>query len=309
MGKRIFITGVAGFVGAHLARKLLEKGHQVIGLTHHRKPFTTLSLLGIESEVTLIQGDICDRGLMREILAKYYVEDVYHLAAQSIVKVALVDPFSTYNTSCMGTASVLDACRDTGVRAILATSSDKVYGEGLDRTEESTLQPTGAYETAKICMDYMCRSYFYRNDLPVTITRACNIYGEHDLNRRIIPNSLASIRDGKSPIIFKNDYSLREYIYVDDVCEAYIALAENIEKTKGQPFNVGTGEVIDQESLVKKMVEVIKPSLEPVYVDKPPSLLEINQQSINSSKIRQTLEWQPQYGLAQGLARTWERSA
>ncbi len=307
MGKRVFITGIAGFVGAHLAKNLLSKGHEVVGLIHDYRPTTTLSLLGLANKVTLVQGDVGNKDLMRQVLAKYYIQDVYHLAAQAIVAVALKDPFSTYEINCLGTASILGACKDVGVRAVLAASTDKAYGEGLDKTETSSLEPKGIYETSKTCMDYIARGFFYTYELPVVRSRACNIYGEYDLNKRIIPNTVMDLKNDRPPVIFKNDKSLREYIYVDDVCEAYIMLVENIEKSQGEAFNVGTGEVTGQEELVKQIITTSGKNIEPTYRDKPSSLFEIYQQSINSDKIKGGFNWQPRFTLSEGLKRTWER--
>src|SRR3989304_7919802 len=109
----------------------------------------------------------------------------------------------------MGTASILKACHEVGVSAVLCTGSDKVYGEGLDKKETSPLDGKGIYESSKVCMEYIARSFFHTYGLPVVVSRACNIYGEHDVNKRIIPNTIRSLRDGVPPIIFKNEPSLR----------------------------------------------------------------------------------------------------
>ncbi len=299
------VTGVTGFVGAHLAAALLDKKFKVVGIHSDDRPVTTLSLLGLKDGVTLVRGDACDEELVRKVLAKYGVQDVYHLATQAIVSVALKDPITTFRASCMGTASVLKAALDVGVRAVLCTSSDKVYGEGLDRNENSPLEAKGIYEASKACMDYIARSFFHAYDLPIVVSRACNIYGEHDLNRRVIPNTIRSLKAGERPVIFRNEPSLREYIYVRDVCDAYMLLVENIEQSKGEVFNVGTGKVIGQEELVKLLVRVCGLSIKPVYVHKPASLFEIYQQSVSSDKIRRALGWTHQFNLNDGLTRTW----
>ena len=307
MERTAFITGVTGFVGGHLAGVLLERGGKVVGLHNDYRPANTLSLLGLTEKVTLVRGDVCDDELMRRVLAKYHVQDVYHLATQAIVSVALKDPLTTYRVSCMGTASILKACHEVGVSAALCTGSDKVYGEGLDKKETSPLDVKGIYESSKVCMDYIARSFFYIYGLPVVVSRACNVYGEHDVNKRIIPNTIRSLRDGVPPIIFKNEPSLREYIYVRDVCEAYITLVENIATSKGDVFNIGTHEVIGQEELVKLIIRISGVNAWPDYVDKPPSLLEIHQQSIDSNKFRSAFGWKNRFDLKKGLERTWRQ--
>lgn len=307
MKGKVFITGVDGFVGAHLARKLLDEGHEVVGLIHDYKPVTTLTLLGLANRVTLIRGDICDGQLIRRILTEYYIQDVYHLAAQAIVAVALKEPVTTYKVNCLGTVTVLDACKDVEVRGVLVASTDKVYGEGLDKVETDKLEAKGIYETSKICLDYIARNFYHVYPIPVVISRACNIYGEYDLNKRIIPNTVLALKNNQAPLIFKNDKSQREYIYVEDVCSAYIMLMENINKSKGEAFNVGTGDVVEQEELVKKIIQISGENIEPLYVDKPKGLLEIYRQSINCEKIRKQFNWRPRFTLSEGIKRTWER--
>ncbi|MBI2857774.1 MAG: GDP-mannose 4,6-dehydratase [Chloroflexi bacterium] len=307
MESTALITGASGFVGAHLARRLLEHGHKVVCLFYDYRPVTTLTLLGLSERVTMVQGDICNTDLMRQILAKYYVQDVYHLAAQAIVGVALRDPCSTYRISCMGATSILEACRDVGVRGILCTSTDKVYGEGLNKAESDSFEARGIYETSKVCMDFISRSFFHTYKLPVAVSRSCNVYGECDLNRRIVPNTIRALKEDRAPVIFKNDESLREYVYVHDVCEAYMTLMANIDQSKGEAYNVGTAEVIGQEDLVKKMIRISGKPIAPVYVDKPPSSFEIYRQSVNSDKIRRQFGWKPDFSLDQGLLETWNR--
>ena len=306
MKGKVLVTGISGFTGAHLAKTLQGKGYEVIGLAQDDQPITTLSLLGLKDRVTLIQGDVCDKQLLRRILTQYYIEEVYHLAAQAIVAVAQRDPFTTYRVNCLGTVSVLETCKDVGVRGVVVASTDKVYGEGFDKREADRLEAKGVYETSKVCADYIARNFFHVYNLPVVITRACNIYGEYDLNRRIIPNTIRALKTTRAPIIFKNDKSQREYIYVEDVCEAYILLVENIEKNKGQAFNIGSGDIIGQEDLVKKIIEISGKDIQPLYVEKPLDTLEIYQQSLNSEKIRTLLNWRPRFTLSEGLRRTWD---
>jgi CDP-glucose 4,6-dehydratase len=309
-----FITGIDGFVGAHLAKKLLEKNYEVIGLSHMvHKPTSTLTKLGLSNKVTKIIGDVQDIELMKYILAKYNVKYVYHLAAQAIVAVALKDPLNTYKINCIGTATILDACRDvnstthnTQIKAIMIVTTDKVYGEGMNRKETDELNADGIYETSKICEDFITKAFTHIYNLPTVVTRACNIYGEYDFNRRIIPNTLLRLKEGTSPVIFNNEDSIREYVYVDDVVDAYIMLAENIATTRGQAYNIGSGHYMTQEKLVNTLIEVSGTGIKPTYVEKAKDLIEIFQQTINCDKIK-SLGWSPKYNIEEGLRRTWQQ--
>jgi len=308
MKENILITGACGFVGAHLVKRVLEDGDNVIGLsTKDYRPVSTLSLLGLRDKITMVYGDVCDTELIRRVLTEYYIDRVYHLAAQAIVGVALKDPYLTYKVNVLGTASLLEACRNVGkLKSIQITSTDKIYGEGLDRKETDMLNAKGIYETSKICMDYVGRSFYNVYQLPIITTRACNIYGEYDLNRRIIPNTVRALKSNQSPIIFKNDNSIREYIYVGDVCDAYVYLGKNADKTVGEVFNIGSGCSATQEEVVRKLIEISGKNITPTYVDKPKDLFEIFQQTITSEKIKK-IGWAPKFNLDRGLKRTWEK--
>lgn len=300
----VLVTGVGGFVGSHLAKALLKKGYNVVGLTRDHNTRRTLHKLSIDNDVILVYGDIIDKDLLKRILTQYKIEMVFHLAGVTIVSSALKTPAEAFKVNCYGTACLLEACRDVGsVKAMLATSTDKVYGEGLDRIEDSSLDAEGIYENSKVAMERVVKSFICSYKMPIVTTRACNIYGEFDINRRIVPNTVRDLLANKKPLIFKNDDSLREYVYVEDVCDALILLNENIEKTKGNVFNIGTGDVLGQDELVKKIIAVSGKNVEPEYVDKP-FLVEIHKQSLNNNKLRK-MGWKPRYSLEQGLEKTW----
>ena len=154
MKERVFVTGISGFVGSHLAKKLLERGYEVIGLTRDHNTEQALYKLGIENDVVLIHGDLTDKDLLKRVLSQYKIERVFHLAGVTVVSSALRVPDEAFRVNCYGTARLLEACREVGgIKAILATSTDKVYGEGMDRKEEDSLDAQGIYESSKVTME------------------------------------------------------------------------------------------------------------------------------------------------------------
>jgi dTDP-D-glucose 4,6-dehydratase len=165
----------------------------------------------------------------------------------------------------------------------------------------------GIYEVSKICMDYVARSFSGVFSLPIVVTRACNIYGEYDFNRRIIPNTIESIKKGVPPVIFQGDESIREYIYVNDACDAYLLLAEHINKTKGEIYNVGSEHRAKQYEIVQQLIEVSGAELRPQLVQKPPDLFEIFQQTLDSEEIQKDFGWKAKFDLETGLRNTWQK--
>lgn len=317
MTKKVaFVTGISGFVGAHLAAKLMEENVEVVGLQHDFKKRSYLDLLGIRDNVSLVNGDITDVRLLHRTIVDYNPDWVFHLAAVSLVGKAVQYPTYTYETNAFGTIALLEACRLAGhtPKAIVSTSTDKTYGEGFSANEGDPLDGEGIYESSKVCMDVISRSYYYAYDLPVVVTRSCNIYGLDPYNSRIVPNTIKAMLRGESPVIFRGEASIREYIYVDDVCNAYIEIAERIDKTKGLALNVGTCNVATQEELVLKIVSVgnalMNVVLKPKYVTRgthgTEQLKEIEKQSLDSQKIVDLLGWLPKYDLYSGLEATFE---
>jgi len=304
--KNVFITGITGFIGFHLAERLTKEGKTVTGLTHDFKKDTYFDYFPpLLSQVNLVIGDILNTKLLESILAQYEIDTVFHLAAKSIVQVAHKAPFPVVETNVMGTVSLLEACRVTGLpSSVVVMSTDKVYGEGMEANEDMILKGLGIYESSKVAMDQIARSYAYVYGMPITVARCCNVYG-FDFNKRIVPNVIRTILRGKAPVIYRERKpSAREYIYIDDAVDALIFLAKNINRTKGEAWNIGTGDVMSQEDLIIEMMHIAGCDLEPIYQDKE-KRKEILKQSLNSTYIKE-LGWEPKVSLREGLKRTFK---
>ena len=297
--KRALVTGVKGFVGSCLAKRLVELGADVTGITHDKR------LDEPDLEINLVRGDVSDPHFVERVLAEYEIDVCFHLAAQAIVRKAMKSPINTYRTNVLGTVNVLEACRHVGIEAFLYTSTDKVYGEPdkLPIPEDAPLKASGIYESSKAAADRIVRAYAATFDLPTIVSRACNIYGPSDVNPRIIPNTIRACLRNESPVIFKGIESVREYIYVKDCIDAYLLLVENIEKTKGDVFNVGSGVVKKQSEVVEDIARLF--GLKPKYVDpKPYMLKEIKSQYLSSEKIRERLGWMSKVTFEEGIKDT-----
>jgi len=297
--KNVLITGITGFVGANLAKKLQDRCN-VVGIVRDILPVSPFTLLEVEN-VTLVRGDINCLKLLQRVIADYDIDTVFHLAAQAIVRRSMKSTIPTFETNVMGTVNILEACRDSAVDVILYTSTDKVYGEQLNARETDPLKPEEIYGASKAAADIICQTYAKVYDLPVIITRACNIYGPGDTNPRIIPNTIRVCLRGDNPVIYKGVVGLREYIYIDDVINAYIFLAENL-RVQGEVFNIGTGEVKSQEDVVFEILNHF-PNSEPNYVDISVEIKEIQKQSLNCDKIKK-LGWKPRVSFEEGIERT-----
>lgn len=298
-----FVTGASGFIGSHLVDKL-KKNNKVVVLVRDIYPSPWGSWLNEAlSGCIMIRGSILDQKLLRRVLAKYGVQkSVIHLAAQSIVSTAVKDPTGTFEANIMGTVNLLEACRQIGdLKGILVMSTDKVYFDRMNASEEHPLISSGIYETSKICEDHIAQSYYYTYGLPLFIARSCNCYG-YDLNRRIIPNTIRSALKGEPPIIFEGENTKRQYIYVEDLVKALQFIMDNVNP--GDSFNIATDDLLTQEEVVKKICAYFP--LSPRYVKREKPLKEIQTQSMNWNKLK-LLGWKPKFTFEEGVRTTIER--
>lgn len=308
-GRKVFVTGISGFVGSNLAAELLEAGASVIGLVRDDSKKKYFDHLKIRKKITVVRGDLKNLKFLQKTLKKHKVEIVYHLAAQAIVSDANKNPLPTFEANIQGTWNLLESCRGLkSLKAIIAASSDKAYGSSkiLPYTEKHPLEPEYPYDVSKACSDLIARSYAKMFDLPVVTTRFANIYGPGDINfSRIVPDTLRAVLNGKNPIIRSDGTPQRDYLYVGDVADLYMTLAENIGKTKGQIFNAGHNKPVSVLKMVQTVLKVSgQKHLKPVILGKGSLRGEIDKQWMDGGKVRRVLGWKPKTGLERGLAET-----
>ena len=312
LGRRVFVTGGTGFVGSNLVGALIGKGADVVCLERDRTQPNPLDLLGYRNKVTIVNGDLGDLELLRRVLNEYEIDAVFHLAAQAIVGVANRSPISTFETNIRGTYMLLEACRVTpSVKRTVVASSDKAYGTSpeLPYLETFALQGTFPYDVSKSCTDLIARSYALTYDMPVAITRAANIYGPADLNlSRIIPGTIVSVLKNESPIIRSDGTPVREFVHTDDVCDAYMTLAQNIDAVKGEAFNVGGKDHINILDITNKIIGLAgrDGQIQPTILLQTKIEREIDAQYLSADKIGDRLGWQTRVSLDGGLSRTIE---
>ncbi len=253
------VTGGRGFVGAWLARALLDEGLRVASLDapSSGRP-STPALLGIEGEIEEVNCDLRYAEGVAEALAGVGAEVVFHLAARTIVGDAARAPAEALDTNVRGTWTVLEACREAGVGRVVVASSDKAYGapDELPYREDFALRPTAPYEVSKAAADLIARSYWSSHRLPVAVTRFANIYGGGDTNfSRLVPETVSATLDGRAPVLRSDGSPERDLMYVEDAARAYLAIAGALERGegRGEAFNAGG----ERPYAVREIVELI----------------------------------------------------
>lgn len=306
--KNILVTGATGLVGSHLVEQLLSlKPHRVICLVRSKDPSSYFYINKLDEKVVSAYGDLNDKERIFNIVTKYEIDYIFHIGAQAIVPTAVINPYEAISTNVMGTANLLEAVRmSPRIKAIVVASSDKAYGKDcVDATEDNALAGDHPYDVSKSCADLIALAYHNTYNLPITVSRFGNIYGPGDSNlNRIIPGSIKAALAGETLEIRSDGNFKRDYVYVKDVVDGYICLAENIEKSKGEAFNFSSGCNYSVLELVKKIGDILNKKIDYKIVNNQKN--EIPVQSLNYDKAGRVLGWKSKYGIEKGIAETFE---
>lgn len=317
----VLITGGAGFIGSNFVRYLLEQTeHRLINLdklTYAGHP-ENLEEVRENPRHHFIQGDICDRALLRDIFEQYSIDRVVNFAAESHVDRSIEDPEVFLMTNVVGTQALLDTARDAwrlrpedgrcreyraGVK-FLQVSTDEVYGslgkEGFF-TETSVIAPNSPYSASKASADLMVRAYHETFGLPMNITRCSNNYGPYQFPEKLIPLMIMNARADKSLPVYGDGMQIRDWLHVQDHCSAIATvLAKGLS---GEVYNIGGNNE-------KANIEIVERILS--RLDKPKSLIahvadrlgHDRRYAIDNTKITTMLGWKPAYTFEQGIAET-----
>ena len=206
----------------------------MVALRRDVEPDSRFRTEGIEDRCIVAMADLTDHDALVRVLNEHEVGEVFHLAAQTIVSTANRSPLATWEANVRGTWSLLEACRSLGtVRKIVVASSDKAYGDHVELPyrEDFALQPRYPYDTSKACADLIARSYAHTYSLPIAVTRLANIYGPGDVNwSRLVPDTARALAAGERPVIRSDGTPERDYLYVEDAVDAYLAIAASLDR-------------------------------------------------------------------------------
>lgn len=339
-GRKVLITGADGFLASHMTQRLMELGAVVTVVARHQRPFTTLSLLTSSKELPDVEiSDLSDFVEVQKICNRHQIDTIFHLAASAVVSNAANAPMSTLQNNIGPTLNLLETARINRIPRTLIASTDKSYGDHADADdpeplpyrETHALRGLDVYSASKACADLIAQTYAFQYQMPVAVIRSSNIYGPGDLNfTRLIPRTTLRLMSGKSPVInLGNENVLREYVHVTDVVEAYLNLADHLDKSNfasaprsgratygWSAYNVGSYSKSEGDPRafpsIRSVVQVIdmiqsllKTTITPQIIPKPDNFIEIPDQFLDSAKLMQ-LGFKPGISFADGLAQTVE---
>ena len=303
---KFLITGGAGFVGSHLAEKLIKDGHQVTVLDD----FSTGQSANLsKTTVKLVEGSILDKSLVEKLIAES--DQVLHLAAALGVFNIVNKPLDSLKTNLQGTEIVLEVAAKFK-KPILITSTSEIYGkndkvplnEEDDRLIGSPLKSRWSYSEAKAIDESMAYFYFQEQGLPVRLVRLFNTVGPRQVGRygMVVPRFVGAALKNEPITVYGDGSQIRCFCHVHDAVDALVKVIES-EKAIGQVFNVGNNQQITIMELAKKVIEVTgsKSKIELVPYEKAygPGFEDMQRRVPDISKIKKTLGWQPKIGLEQ----------
>lgn len=304
-GKNILVTGGTGFVGSHMVKALLAQHARVFVPFRSLDPHSYFVTEKLSRKAVLIMCDIKDKDRVFDIVSKYSIDYIFHLAAQAIVTTAYDNPVETIESNVMGTTHILEAARRfSHVKGVIVASSDKAYGKSRKPyVETDPLKGDHPYEVSKSATDLITQAYAKTYRLPVVVTRFGNIYGEGDLNfSRIIPGIMKSIITKEKLVLRSNGTHVRDYVYVGDVVSGYLFLLGHLDSVKGDVFNLSSDDTYSVKDLIKQAQKVLKRKVS--YIIEDSAKNEIPYQHLNFNKIKK-IGWNPSHNLYSSLRETY----
>ncbi|AST56852.1 NAD-dependent dehydratase [Thermoanaerobacterium thermosaccharolyticum] len=307
--KKVLVTGAGGFIGSHLAEKLVEIGVNVKAFVRYNSNnnWGWLEKSKYTNEIEVYKGDIRDYDSIRDAMKG--VEVVFHLAALIGIPYSYISPLAYIKTNIEGTYNVLQAARDLETSRILITSTSEVYGTAkyVPIDEKHPFQGQSPYSASKIGADRLAESFYRSFNMPITIVRPFNTYGPRQSARAVIPTIITQLLTGKEEIKLGALTPTRDFNYVKDTINGFIEIAKS-DKTIGEEINIATQKEISIGQLAEELIRQINPNAKIVCDEKRlrPEKSEVNRLLGSNEKIKKLTNWKPQYTLEQGLTETIE---
>ncbi|MEI8377521.1 MAG: CDP-glucose 4,6-dehydratase [bacterium] len=313
--KKVFLTGHTGFKGSWLTLWLKSLGAEVLG--YSLEPNTNPSMfeeLKIDSQIQNVFGNILDREKLKQVMADFAPDMVFHLAAQPIVRLSYSEPVLTYETNVIGTLNVLEAARNcSSIKAFVNVTTDKCYeNKEIDRGyyEDEPMGGHDMYSSSKGCVEIMSSSYrrsFLSNSYAMATARAGNVIGGGDWAiDRLIPDCIRYINQNQ-PIEIRNPVAVRPWQHVLEPLSGYLLLGKVLLE-QGQKFAEGFNFGPYDESVLT-VAEVAKQVVEnyekgEVVVQKRDALHEANLLMLNIDKVQKLLGWKPVFSAKEAIKTT-----
>ena len=313
--KKIIVTGGSGFIGSNLVNYLILKGYFIINLDKLTYSSNNLkNKIRNKSNYKLIKLDINNKKRLVSIISKYKPKAIFNLAAETHVDRSIDGPKKFIQTNVNGTLNLLEALRHLQKKKLITklihVSTDEVYGDIKkgDRSDEKyRYNPSSPYSASKAAADHLINSYVRTYKLNAVISNCCNNYGPYQFPEKLIPKMILNILNKKELPIYAKGKNSREWINVEDHCEALFTLY--LKGKNGENYNIGSGNNLKNIDVVKKILKLFK--LMKLKINKKTTIKFVKDRpghdfiyALNSKKIFRELKWKPKINFESGLRDT-----
>lgn len=312
---KILVTGAAGFIGFHLAKRLLERGDEIVGIDNMNDYYTPklkearLAQIVNHPSFKFIKGDIADRELMPRLFEDEKFDKVVNLAAQAGVRYSIENPFAYVDSNLVGFANILECCRHNGTKHLVYASSSSVYGgnKKVPFSEEDKVDnPVSLYAATKKANELMASCYTKLYGFPATGLRFFTVYGPWGRPDMAPILFATAIRDGKPIKVFNNGDMMRDFTYVDDIVEGIIRVLDskgNEAPKEGETlhavYNIGCSNPVKLMDFIDTIEEAMGKKAEKIMMPMQPG--DVYQTYADTTRLELDMGYKPHVSLKEGI--------
>ncbi len=304
----ILLTGAAGFIGSHTAEALLRRGDDVVGLDNFNNFYDparkrrNAALLATSPRFSMVEGDLCDEALLRDLFARHRFDAVVHLAAWAGVRPSIERPGIYIDANLRGTTNLLEECRRHRVTRFVFASSSSVYG-GRDtvpfRETDPVDRPISPYAATKKAGEVLCYTYHHLHGIHVSALRFFTVYGPRQRPEMAIHKFATMMARGEAIPVYGDGSSARDYTFIDDIVQGTVA---SLDRCEGyEIYNLGESHTTRLDELVDKLSRALGIPAKVRREPEQPGDVPITYADI--SKARARLGYAPTTLIDEGLAR------
>jgi dTDP-glucose 4,6-dehydratase len=303
VGKKVLVTGGAGFIGSELVHQLVEEQAQVVvldNLSAGRKE----NLGDILDKITFIEKDLITADL-EQILKEHSINCIFNLAAEPFIPDSYKKPSRFMELNTIGVLKLLLAAKKTGVERVLQYSTSEVYGtaQSVPMNENHILNPLSTYAVSKVAADRLCYTLFHEQNVPVIILRQFNVYGPRETHPYIIPILIEQLNKGNT-LTLGNIKATRDFTFVSDAARAAIMLMKTDEAV-GQVINSGSNMEVSVEQMARTIGKLMGHENVNITIEQSRLRpLDVERLYCDNTKIKKMTGWQPEVSFEDGLKKT-----
>ena len=311
IGVAVLVTGGAGFVGSHLVNRMLESGRRVVVLDNFndyydpalkRRNVDEIRSAYLQSDLEVVEGDLRDAEMLKELFRAHGFELVHHLAAMAGVRASIQNPVLYFDVNVQGTMNLLEAAVEAGRPPVVFASSSSVYGGSphIPFSEDDPVnQPISPYAASKKAAELVCHTYHHLYGLDITCLRFFTVYGPRQRPEMAIHRFTRRMTEGRPVPMFGDGGTSRDYTYIDDVIDGVMAAADNCSGYR--IYNLGNSHPIALRDLIERLASILGIEPEIDQQPQPPGDVECTWADI--SQAEKNLGYAPEIALDEGLRR------